>query len=123
MASCAEFDLSAAQAYLLQTLDPSKPVPMSSLAGALSCDASNVTGLVDKLEARGFVERQPDPNDRRVKMIALTASGKRVRAEVVDRLATPPASVEALSKTDQEDLVRILKKAVAPPLGRAAGAE
>jgi DNA-binding MarR family transcriptional regulator len=45
---------------------------MVSLARSLHCHDSNVTGLVDRLEQRGLIERQSNPNDRRVKLIALT---------------------------------------------------
>src|SRR5262245_32090841 len=63
-----EFEVTPAQAHLLQELEPDRPVPMNELAGALGCDASNVTGLVDKLETRGLIERQTVRKDRRVKM-------------------------------------------------------
>ena len=55
---------------------------MSSLAGMLFCDASNVTGIVDRLEARGLIERRPAAQDRRVKLLALTPAGEQVRATV-----------------------------------------
>ena len=51
VALCAECDLTAAQGHALRILDPKRPVPMSALAEALVCDASNVTGIVDKLIA------------------------------------------------------------------------
>src|SRR5581483_11979770 len=54
------------------------PTPMSRLAEVLNCEASNLTGLVDKLENRGLVERQPDPGDRRVRLLALTEAGLQV---------------------------------------------
>ena len=50
-AVCAEFDLTPAQGQALKMLDPARPLPMSTLAEALLCDASNVTGIVDKLES------------------------------------------------------------------------
>src|SRR6266498_2424725 len=61
------FDLSPPQAGALQQLDPDTPVPMGELAVALHCDASTVTGLVDRLESRGLVERKASPRDRLVK--------------------------------------------------------
>ena len=51
-------------------------LPMNELAALLACDNSNVTGLVDRLEARGLVTRQPSPEDRRVKHIVLTDAGR-----------------------------------------------
>src|SRR2546423_3247453 len=87
-AACAEHELTKPQAGALLQLDPDRPIPMSGLAGALMCDASNVTGIVDRLEDRGLVERQSAPHDRRIKMLAVTPDGARVRRELDARLGT-----------------------------------
>jgi DNA-binding MarR family transcriptional regulator len=71
-----EMGMTVAQLDLLRQLGIHGPSPMSRLAETLNCDASNLTGLVDKLEGRGLLERQPDPNDRRVRVLALTETGK-----------------------------------------------
>src|SRR4051794_8821930 len=72
--SCgAEFDLSPIQCHVLHLLHPGRPLPMGRLAETLSCDASNVTGLVDRLESRGLIERRPSQDDRRVKVLQLTS--------------------------------------------------
>src|SRR6266705_1814407 len=75
----AEFELSPVQLHVLRLLEPGRPVAMGRLACALGCDASNVTGIVDRLEARGLVERRPSPRDRRVKALVVTDRGARVR--------------------------------------------
>src|SRR3989442_9380477 len=79
----AESDLSPIQCHVLHLIEPGRPLPMSRLADTLSCDASNVTGLVDRLESRGLVRRQPSPQDRRVKVLQLTPTGARVRAQLL----------------------------------------
>ncbi|PZH13139.1 MarR family transcriptional regulator, partial [Streptomyces sp. NTH33] len=66
-----EHALTGAQARLLSLLSL-EPLPMRKLAQKLKCEPSNVTGIVDRLEARGLVERRPDPADRRVKLAAAT---------------------------------------------------
>src|SRR5205823_14909800 len=78
-AACAEHELTKPQAGALLQLDPERPIPMSGLAGALMCDASNVTGIVDRLEDRGLVDRRGAPPARRIRMLALTPQGARVR--------------------------------------------
>src|SRR5512144_18661 len=71
--------LSPVQCHVLHLLEPGRPMSMSRLAEALSCDASNVTGLVDRLESRGLVRRHPSTGDRRVKVLDLTPAGLRLR--------------------------------------------
>src|SRR6476661_1531364 len=78
-----EFELSPVQCHVLHLIEPERPVPMRQLASTLGCDASNVTGLVDRLEARGLVERQPSLEDRRVKVLRLTPVGSRLRAQLL----------------------------------------
>jgi DNA-binding MarR family transcriptional regulator len=111
-ALCAEHDLTKPQAGALMRLDPDRPVPMSRLAGALMCDASNVTGLVDRLADRGLVERRDAPHDRRVRILALTPEGARVRAQVLQGLSQPPPGLAALPAADQRALRDLLRRAV-----------
>ena len=106
----AALELSPAQCHVLYVIQPGKPVPMKQLAASLSCDASNVTGLVDRLESRGLIRRQPGREDRRVKELDLTPTGARLRAELVARMSTPPAAIGRLSARDQRELERILSR-------------
>jgi DNA-binding MarR family transcriptional regulator len=107
----AELRLSPAQCHLLQLIEPDRPMPMGQLAATLACDASNVTGLVDRLESRGLVRRRrPAAGDRRVRVLVLTPTGARLRAVIVDRMAAPPAALERLSAGEQRALVRILER-------------
>ena len=85
---------------------------MSALAQRLVCDASNVTGIADRLEARGLVERQSAGKDRRVKVLALTASGIELRDRVYELMSEPPKAIAALSDKDQRALRDILHRAV-----------
>ena len=111
-AQLAEVDLTPVQAHALRRLDPERPLAMSALAEALYCHASNVTGIVDRLESRGLVERTPGV-DRRVKTLVLTPEGAEVRARVIELLSEPPAALAALSAADQRALRDILRRAVA----------
>ena len=86
---------------------------MRELADVLFCDASNVTALADRLEGKSLAERQPDPGDRRVKALALTAEGKRLRERVFEVMSEPPPPIAALSVADQRALRDILRRAVA----------
>lgn len=73
--AAAEHSLTGAQARVL-TLLARESTPMRKIARALKCEPSNVTGIVDRLEARGLAERRPDPADRRVKVAAATEEGR-----------------------------------------------
>src|SRR5919112_3178040 len=88
----AEYGLKPPQFFALNALD--EPVPMSSSASMLRCDRSAVTWITDRLEERGYVERRSDERDRRVKLLALTAEGRRVREEIRRRLTVPPVAPE-----------------------------
>jgi DNA-binding MarR family transcriptional regulator len=100
------------QAHLLRLLAPEAPMPMHELAARLVCDASNVTGLADRLEARGLIERRSDAHDRRVKALALTAAGEAVRDEVIRVMNTPPPAIAGLARADQLALRTILRRAL-----------
>jgi MarR family transcriptional regulator, organic hydroperoxide resistance regulator len=113
VAAMAELELTPVQGIVLRRLDPERPTPMWELAEALACDASNVTGLVDRLEARGFLERRSAPGDRRVRTLVLTPEGIAARREVVDRMSAPPEAITRLSARDQRALRDILRRAAA----------
>jgi DNA-binding MarR family transcriptional regulator len=106
----AELQLSPAQCHVLHLIEPGRPLPMGQLADTLACDASNVTGLVDRLESRGLVRRRPSAADRRVKVLDLTPTGSRLRALLLDRMTAPPATLRRLSAREQRALVRILSR-------------
>ena len=106
-----EYGLKPPQFFALQALD--EPVPMSSVANVLRCDRSAVTWITDRLEERGYVERRADERDRRVKLLALTHEGRRVRDEIRARLAIPPDALARLSRAEQRALRDLLRKALA----------
>src|SRR3979490_2090865 len=93
----AELQLSPAQCHVLHLIEPERPIPMGQLAETLACDASNVTGLVDRLESRGLVRRRPSAGDRRVKVLVLTPTGSRLRALPLGGLSAPAADTSRLS--------------------------
>ncbi|MPZ21753.1 MAG: MarR family transcriptional regulator [Luteitalea sp.] len=68
-------------AALMALSDAGRSLPLGQLAERLSCVKSNITQLVDRLEADGLVQRQSDPHDRRTKLAALTAAGRKAVKE------------------------------------------
>ncbi|HZD69547.1 MAG TPA: MarR family transcriptional regulator [Actinomycetes bacterium] len=114
-ATIAAFGLSLPQARALQVLEPEHPVPMRDLAAGLRCDASNITGIVDRLEARGLVERRSAPGDRRVRALVVTAKGAVLRARLVERLYQVPPAIAGLSPAEQRMLLELLQRLLTAP--------
>ncbi|MDX3613618.1 MarR family winged helix-turn-helix transcriptional regulator [Streptomyces europaeiscabiei] len=110
--AAAEHALTGAQARLLGLLSL-EPLPMRRLAQKLRCEPSNVTGIVDRLEVRGLVERRPDPNDRRVKLAAATAEGRRVAGSLRNSLDFAREPLAGLSTAEREALRDLLRRMVA----------
>lgn len=103
--------LTGAQAKLL-TLLSLDPLPMRKLARKLRCEPSNVTGIVDRLESRGLVERRPDPADRRIKVAAVTDEGRRVAHGLRDSLRFARAPLAALTEEERLALRDLLRRMV-----------
>lgn len=104
----AEFDLTAPQARALLYLGAA--APMRALADHLSCDASNITGIADRLQTRGLVTRGEADKDRRVKLLELTPEGLKVRAQVENRLRETSPFMAGLSDSERATLQELLSK-------------
>lgn len=113
-ASCASSDieLSPVQCHVLHLIEPARPMSMRQLADTLSCDASNVTGLVDRLESRGLIRREPSASDRRVKVLLLTPAGVRLRSQLLRRMTGRSVPLSRLTLRQQRALVSILESMV-----------
>ncbi|MGW7263732.1 MarR family winged helix-turn-helix transcriptional regulator [Streptomyces sp. NPDC054842] len=107
--AAAEHALTGAQARLLSLLTL-EPLPMRRLAQKLRCEPSNVTGIVDRLEARGLVERRPDPADRRVKLAAPTEEGRRIARSLRDSLDFAREPLAGLSHEERLSLRELLRR-------------
>jgi DNA-binding MarR family transcriptional regulator len=70
---------------VLMLLEATGPIPMNRLAEALDISVASVTGVVDRMEARGLVERRRDVEDRRVVMVHPAAGGRRLFAEIDEK--------------------------------------
>lgn len=77
--------LTPTQAKVVLLMENGEALPMRAIAERLGCDPSNITGVVDRMEAHGFVRREVNPADRRVKNVVATEEGltlaRRIRAE------------------------------------------
>lgn len=106
--AAAAHSLTGAQARVLGLLSM-EPMPMRKVANKLRCEPSNITGIVDRLEARGLVERRPDPSDRRVKLAAPTEEGTGTARQLRESLGfarEPLAELSDAERTVLRDLLR-----------------
>ncbi|MCU7824934.1 MarR family winged helix-turn-helix transcriptional regulator [Kitasatospora sp. DSM 101779] len=109
--------LTGAQAKVLALLRRG-PMPMRHIAQTLSCEPSNITGIVDRLESRGFVTREADPQDRRVKLVAATGSGTAASVELRESLhfaREPLAALDPEERIQLRDLLRRMLAGAVPP--------
>lgn len=103
-----ENGLTAMQAMTLFLLDEHRA--MHELKTVFNCDASNITGLVDGLEAKGLATRYEDPNDRRIKLIRLSKKGEKVRASLLYRVVHESQLLSNLNEDEQRQLIYLLDK-------------
>lgn len=106
------FDLTPPQAISLRKLLEG-PLSMGSVAEVLSCDASTVTGIADRLEERQLIERRVDPADRRVKLLALTDAGRDLVQSIDGPFTTEIPGIAGLSDAERAELTQLLLRAFA----------
>jgi DNA-binding MarR family transcriptional regulator len=110
-----ELGLAPQQAIAIKHLEPGRALTMGELAQALHCDNSNVTGIADRLEAQGLIERRPHASDRRIKTLVLTDKGERIRAAYDARVSAVPPGLGSLSEADALTLLEIMERATDVP--------
>jgi DNA-binding MarR family transcriptional regulator len=94
----------------LMRLGRADGISMGEMARGIGCDPSYITALVDDLDERGLARREPSPDDRRVKIIVLTETGRKLAAEIDATLSIPPAAFSLLSDAELRQLRDLLDK-------------
>jgi DNA-binding MarR family transcriptional regulator len=108
--SCLEtIGVTYAQAKLLWRLEPGDLLQLKELAKRMGVDPSNAADVVDQLDGRRLVTSRRSELDRRVRLIRLTASGVRLRRQLVNCISDHP-SLEPLSKARRAELLAILRE-------------
>jgi DNA-binding MarR family transcriptional regulator len=111
LAEALGFRLGAGRGKVLFQLR-SGPMTLTELAVANGVDAPYATLIVDKLEAHGLVERRPHPDDRRRKLVTLTAAGRDAIATADAILRRPPPAIDALPAAELRQLIRLLSRLI-----------
>lgn len=107
--AAASENLTASQGKALTVLRRG-PAAMRALAATMTCDASNMTGIIDRLEKRGLVRREAGASDRRVKNVILTAEGERVTDAIRAKMRTTQDGLDRLSDEDRDALYALLER-------------
>lgn len=109
--ACDTWQLTPVQGMLLVAMEADQTKTMHELSNLMGCDASNITGLIDRLEAHEYIERTPDPADRRVKKIKLSKKGESCRCSLLETLSAAEAiDMSALSDEELQTFRRLFNK-------------
>lgn len=103
-------ELSVAQVCVLIRLGEART--MGSLATELQCLPSNITQIVNRLSQRGLVHREPDPRDRRSRLLSLTPAGRRAKQAFEHAFTFARDAEQRLGRKEAEQLARLLAKAM-----------
>lgn len=87
-----------------------EPVRMGEIAQALHCLPSNVTPLVDQLEKKGLIRREPCPDDRRAKRLVLSDEGQRARLELIEAASKIFSEVTGLNDDEIKQLISLFNR-------------
>ena len=111
----ADFGLTSMQALTLLTIQPNSQQSMSSICKRYECDASNITGIIDGLEQKDLVSRQPHPTDRRVKIIHLELAGHDLQKKLIASIAATSGHLfSGLTTAETQQLATLIQKIELP---------
>jgi DNA-binding MarR family transcriptional regulator len=96
---------------VLTALDDTPVRTQAALAEAIGADKSRIIGTLDELQDAGLIDRTPDPNDRRVRLLSITPQGRRVRRAVrKDIRAAENNLLATLPAPDREAFLRAIRE-------------
>jgi DNA-binding MarR family transcriptional regulator len=110
---CAAFDLTPVQYAAMVAIQENEGIDATRLSAQIAFDRSTLGNVLERLEARGLVERYPSPDDKRIKLLKLTAQGRSVtrRAEEGVR-RTQERILAPLAPKDRRVLLDLLAQLV-----------
>ncbi len=96
---------------VLETLLHKGPMPVNTLGAKVRLTSGSITALVDRLESKGLLERQPHPDDGRTRMVHLTPAGKKLIAcAFADHEAAMDRATAGLTPAEKAQAAELLKK-------------
>jgi DNA-binding MarR family transcriptional regulator len=104
-------DLSMWSYIVLSALDQSPIRTQAALAEAIGADKTRIIPILDELQRRGYIERIPDPDDRRVRLLAITKAGRSIKTAVQNDIQRGEERwLGQLSADDRSVFLRILQQ-------------
>jgi DNA-binding MarR family transcriptional regulator len=103
----APFNITPVQFYVLSALWDKDKMKFKDLARRLDMDGSTLTGILDRMEKRGFIKRKEDPNDRRSILVCLTRESKEIRPQMIE--IAQDLDHEFRNKVPDEEFQMLLK--------------
>lgn len=109
--SIARLGLCQSDFGVMEALLHKGPMPVKALGEKVLLTSGSMTAAVDRLEKRGWVERGNDPEDRRLRIVRLTAEGRKtIEALFVDHERDMERAAEVLSESERVELMGLLRK-------------
>jgi MarR family transcriptional regulator, lower aerobic nicotinate degradation pathway regulator len=114
MDECADFDITPVQYGALVAIRELPGLDATRLSRLIAFDRSTIGNVIDTIERKGWAQRRPDANDRRLKLLYLTPAGKRVLAEVEPAvLKAQDRILDPLTPAQRKQFTQLLAKLVA----------
>jgi DNA-binding MarR family transcriptional regulator len=100
---------------VLLALDHSTVRTQAALAESIGADKTRIIGTLDELQDKGYIERNPDPDDRRVRLLAITESGRAVKDAVQEEIQRGEERwLGTLSASDRRVFLKVLRELSGP---------
>lgn len=113
-AEAAGYDLTPVQYAALAAISTNPAIDQVTLAGLIAYDRTTITGVVDRLAQKGLIERKPSSRDRRARELMITPDGLKTLEGITPAVeAAQQSMVRGLTAEETEDLMRLLRKAIA----------
>lgn len=105
------YDLTVEQFHLLNNISPTTGISQNRLCSSVGKKPANITRILDRLEKKSWISRQPNPDDRRSSLVFLTDEGERVIRQVSSKFESYSSwFIEGISHEEELIFRRVLEK-------------
>ncbi|TCU65039.1 MarR family transcriptional regulator [Bradyrhizobium sp. R2.2-H] len=113
MEECKSFDLTPVQYAALVAIHTHPGIDATRLSAVIAFDRSTLGSVIERLQAKGYIERKPAPEDRRIKLLHLTKSGAAILRDIIPAVERAQARMlEPLKPADRKTLMGLLVQLV-----------